>query len=151
MCLFSTLFQALCGWCERRECHSIATPLRREICTSSLKSSSLRTTGSVLRNLRYGARVCRHTCFLVLSGLLAYEGICTSPHLVELAVNQTLITLLNKVETKSAEIFCYQVEIKYASVTAEELACFYSVFVFVWHCDIFPRNGPQRSNYSPSS
>ncbi|XP_075884528.1 dnaJ homolog subfamily A member 2a isoform X2 [Nelusetta ayraudi] len=52
--------EALCGWCERRECHSIATPSRREICSSSLKSSSLRTTGSVPRNLRSWKTCCRH-------------------------------------------------------------------------------------------
>lgn len=50
---FLTLFQALCVWCEQRACHSTGTRLRREIYTSSLKSNSLRTTGSVLRNLRY--------------------------------------------------------------------------------------------------
>lgn len=49
-CVF---FQARSGWCGERACHSTETPLRREICTSSLMSSSPTTTGSALRSLWY--------------------------------------------------------------------------------------------------
>ena len=46
-------FQAQSGWCEERACHSTETLLRRETCILSLMFSSLTTTGSAPRNLRY--------------------------------------------------------------------------------------------------
>lgn len=44
------MWQVVFEWWRERECHSTETPLRRETSTSSLTSSSLKTTGSTLKN-----------------------------------------------------------------------------------------------------